>query len=177
MKGFALVLAVLAIGLGGCTRYFGGPGGDDTPIGIDAGSGPLPDALVAPPPAMCTPTVTLALGSHMFDMLQNVTLTEAGSTFCIRLDSTARTHPTYFDAQTPMQAGTTTVYGLAIYSADDQLLATGYDAPLTTTPKQTYQTVEIDIDKNEVRDVKLVAWSRSGSQTTTVSLSLYQILD
>ncbi|HTL33518.1 MAG TPA: hypothetical protein VL326_10350 [Kofleriaceae bacterium] len=177
MKGLALVFAV-AVASGGCTRYFGGPtGDDDSVIGADAGSAPQPDALVSPPPATCSPTLTLALGSHMFDMFENVTLTEAGTTYCIRLDTTARTHPTYFEARTPMQMGTSTVYGLALFSADDQHLATGYDAPLVITPKQTYQTVEIDIDKNAVFDVKLVAWSRSGSQTTTLSLSLYQIID
>ena len=173
MKGWL----VLVLALGGCTRYFGGPTGDDTPVTVDAGSVRLPDALVSPPPAMCTPNLTLALDSHMFDKLENVALTEIGSTFCIRLDSTMRTHPTYFDAQTPMQLGTETVYGLALFTADDQPLATGYDAQLTTMPKQTYQTVSIDIEENAIRDVKLVAWSRNGSQTTTLSLALYQILD
>lgn len=177
MKGLVFVLAV-AVGLGGCTRYFGGPtGDDDSPTGLDAGSAPVPDALVSPPPATCTPNLTLALGAHMFDMLDNVALTPAGTTFCIRLDTTARTHPTYFEAQSPMQLGTTTVYGLALFSADDELLQTGYDADLTTTPKQTYQTVQIEIEENLVFDVKLVAWSRSGSQTTTLHVALYQIQD
>src|ERR1043165_9422415 len=96
-RWLALVLA-----LGGYTTYFGG---DDAPPTRDGGMGPGIDAAIAiPPPTSCMPSFTLDLTSHQYEQ-RAAALTDVGSTTCVRLDATARTHPTYFEVKTPMQPG------------------------------------------------------------------------
>jgi hypothetical protein len=162
----------LVLALGGCTTYFGG---DDAPPTRDGGMGPGIDASInIPPPANCSPSFTLILGGPYYEQ-QMVTLTDAGATTCVRLDATARTHPTYFEVKTPMQPGTQTNFGLALFSADDHLISAGYDAPLNDM--QTYQTASMSVETSTIFDVKVVAWSHSPSAATTLSFVLYAILD
>jgi hypothetical protein len=162
----------LGLALGGCTTYFGG---DDAPPTRDGGMGPGIDAAIAiPPPTSCMPSFTLDLTGHYYEQ-RTAALTDVGATTCVRLDATARTHPTYFEVKTPMQPGTQTNFGLAVFSADDHLISTGYDAPLNNM--QTYQTVSMSVDTSTIFDVKVVAWSHSPSAATTLTFSLYAILD
>lgn len=165
-------LVTLVLALGGCTTYFGG---DDAPPAQDGGIAPSIDAAIAiPPPASCTPSFALDLTDHRYEQ-RPAALTDVGTTTCVRLDASARTHPTYFEVKTPMQPGTQTNFGLAVFSADDHLISTGYDAPLNNM--QTYQTVSMSVDTSTIFDVKVVAWSHSPSATTTLTFTLYAILD
>ena len=104
-----------------------------------------------------------------------ITLDRAGATLCIRLDTMAMTHPTYFDAQTPQEAGPPSSFGLTLYDAEDRVLAAGYDAQLPSM--QTYATVSYTVMTRGILFVKLHAWARQSTQATRLDLALYQILD
>jgi len=167
-------VAILVL-LVGCSRYFGG---DDEakpdPIPPDAAVEPPPDAPVQPSGATCPADVSLALAGTMYAQVP-ITLDQAGTTLCIRLDTTAMTHPTYFDAQTPQEAGPPSSFGITLYDAEDHLLAAGYDAQLPSM--QTYATVSYSPMTKGILYVKVHAWARQGTHATRLDLSLYQILD
>jgi hypothetical protein len=187
MRGLFLLAA-----LGGCETYFGG--GDDVEDrwAPDAGSGwsdidgggyewsglhcgYQPTPIEVMPPGACTQSLSLRIGTDMSEILPAVSLGTTPSTFCITLDTTLRTHPTYFDAQTPEEPGPRSKFAFAVYRPNGELVCAGYDAPLTTG--DTYATVGIDIRDNAVFEIKLVAWARDAPGTTQISMGLYQVLD
>jgi hypothetical protein len=188
MRSGLLVILTLT----GCTTYFGGD--DDVEFhhpALDAGSGGAPydgggyvetglhcgyqpDPIEVMPPGACAQSVTLSLAASRKDL--SATLTTTPTTFCITLDTLGRTHPTYFDAQTPIEPGTRSKFAFAIYSSTNQLLCAGYDAPLSSMV-QTYATASLDIRDTAIFDIKLVAWARQTPATTPITMSLYQVLD
>jgi len=158
-------VAILVL-LVGCSRYFGG---DD-----EANPDAAPDATIQPSSATCPADISLALGGTMYTQVP-ITLDRAGATLCIRLDTMAMTHPTYFDAQTPQEAGPPSSFGLTLYDAEDRVLAAGYDAQLPSM--QTYATVSYTVMTRGILFVKLHAWARQSTQATRLDLALYQIID
>jgi len=180
---WALILFVLS----GCEMYFGGPDDDpdhsgpvrpDPDNSVDAGAAPTPDCGVVPEPTgMCAATVSLVLTQQMSAIVP-VTLDTTGVTLCVRLDSSAMTHPTYFEAHTPEENGSVPSFGVAIYDANGTLIEDGYDAQLNN---KTYATAGLDYWKlqwsQSVHYVKVHAWSRGPAQATQLQLSFYQVLD
>ena len=165
-----LALALLS----GCTLYFGGPEDVGEPGSAPEPEAIRPDAAVPRPQGTCAFDVSLSLVDNMFTSIP-LTLDHAGTTLCVRLDTTARTHPTYFDVQTPMEPAQPSSFGLTLHEPDGQLIASGYDAPLTTG--QTYATVAYEVTTNGILYVKVHAWARTGAQATQLKLGLFQILD
>ena len=168
-------LALIASLLPGCW-YFGPSDDDSTEPDKDIPPDAFiwPDAL-EPSYGTCPPDVSLALATDMYKSMP-ITFDAAGSSkLCIRLDTTAMTHPTYFDARTPYEPGPPAEFALALYDTSDQLLAVNYDAELPSM--QTYATVSFQLVTPRIVYVKLLAWSKNGAPSTQLELGLYQILD
>lgn len=156
--------------LGGCSTYFGDDGPDDPPSVPDARV-TEPDAEIPqPPPGACAHDLSLALIDNEY-LIQPITLDAAGTTLCMRLDTTHRTHPTYFGVQTSVEPGPPPSFGVAIHEVNGQLLSTFYPCV------SSYAWAQYEVQVNAVFYVKVVAWSRGGPQATELQLHLTQIQD
>lgn len=149
--------------------------GDDASTGAGTAVDAAADAPVVVAPGACTETRTFSLSGTGSEYIESVTLTTTPVTYCLTLDTTARTHPTYFDAMTETEPGPASRFALSLYDADGDLLSPGYDADLVTM--ETYATVHIEIHEAAVFDVRLVAHARESADTTPLWLGIYQIQD
>jgi hypothetical protein len=159
---------VVALALGGCTQYFG----DDSV----ADDGPLDGGAALPLPEGCSEQLSLTIPVDMFRYYDAFALSTDPTTFCLTLDATMRTHPTYFSAQTTEVMGNYSGFAFALYYANGALWSAGRDAELVPAGS-TYATVDVEIMDAAVFDARLVAWAVEQSGTTSVSLGLFQILD
>lgn len=155
--------------LGAC----GGPDSDSlTPDAAQAEVDAFVDGEIVAPGA-CAMTIALDLtDTHRY--FESLAFDEAGTTFCLHLDATNKVYPTYFDAQTKTEPGKLASFRVALFDASNQLIKAGYDAPLVTN--ETYATLELDLDA-AVYPVKLVAWTRHGQASTSLSIGIAQIAD
>jgi hypothetical protein len=143
----------------------------------------VPDAqhvLDAPPeahPALtaCKQDITLTLGGTMSQEVSSLELGTGGETFCLTLDASARTHPTAFGAQASLESGTRSAYHFALFDGAGTIVEDGYDAPISSS--STYATVGHSIETAGVYTFTLQAWARETPGTTTLALSLFQVLD
>lgn len=165
MKGLWLVLLV------GCASDPSAP-----PPTLPPPPAPLPVPTAMPTPGTCTDVALTPDSTLMASQTLPLTIDTQGIALCLHLDATmlARAH---FSAGTPSQPGTSSSFEQVLLDASGQVIVAGWDVTLGATSPTTYAHLEWSPAGGQTTDVKLIVWTRAGSATTSLGVSLFDPLE